>query len=143
MTSRFTADVNKWIPLLDGRINRFYQNIVAECADEGVVTPGKWGPGTPIDTGFARRSWRFGISAPKDGPAMPTKKGDIGSGQLDLSNITQLTFAQLCYLTSNCEYMPSLEFGHSQQAPQGMVRTTLAQAQSIADFVATSMLKAV
>ena len=151
MSDRFVADVESWIPKLDGRINRFYQNIVAECADQGVVTPGRWGPGTPVDTGFARRSWRFGISAPTDGPVKPNDgpKSMLGTeshgtdtgGAMDLSGIVKLTFLQPCYLTTNCEYMPSLEFGHSKQAPAGMVRTVLAQAQQIADFVASSMLR--
>lgn len=57
-------------------------------------------PGTPIDLGTARAGWTF------------EKVGD---------DETELRFR----FANNVEYIVFLEFGHSQQAPQGFVRITL------------------
>lgn len=127
--------------MLDKRLRRFYQHVVAEVADQGLVTPGQWGPGTPIDYSFARRSWRFGIDRPVAGPVMPEREGDIGPAPLDLGKVTDLNLASAAYLTSDCAYMGELEYGHSQQAPNGMIRTTLNSAQQIVNHVLSMMQK--
>lgn len=57
---------------------------------------------TPVDTGRARAGW--GLS---------------------------MTGTHTAVISNNVEYIIPLEFGHSKQSPNGMVRVTIAEFQSI------------
>ena len=88
--------------------------------------------GTPVDTGFARASWWKNINqvGTHPDPPVPVEKGQkvvsSGRGQMPLG---KLKLTDKAYLANNAKYILALEYGHSQgQAPQGMVRITLAEA---------------
>ena len=130
----FVATVRGWKGMVTRDLDAAYRGIVATTAVGGVVTPGRYGPGTPIRTGFARSSWRFGLGAPVDGPSVPKYEGWVAP-PLDLGALDRMTILDKAFLTSDCVYMGPLEFGHSQQAPVGMIRTTLMQVQEIANEV--------
>ena len=83
---------------------------------------------TPVDTGFARAGW------------FPTVNGQPGLGQGAV--VAEVSFSGLKIgdrlgLASNVEYIVGLEYGHSAQAPEGMVRVTVMQWQAIVAEVAT------
>ncbi len=63
--------------------------------------------GTPIDSGDARKSWK------DNGPLVIGKRYEYLSRHAD------------------CPYMRPLEYGHSQQAPRGMVRINVIKWRSI------------
>jgi len=67
---------------------------------------------TPVDTGFARAAWWQSV-------------GSVGSGNAPPVGFTT---ADSVFFANNAQYIERLEYGHSQQAPQGMVRITLAEA---------------
>lgn len=72
---------------------------------------------TPIDTGFARSSWWMSL-------------GETGSpGQV----VTSATLGDVIRVANGAEYIVPLEYGHSAQAPNGMVRVTLARWPAIVD----------
>lgn len=50
-----------------------------------------------------------------------------------LSQVQALTIGQTAYIVNNLPYAVPLEYGHSTQAPSGMVRVTLANFQRIVD----------
>jgi hypothetical protein len=68
---------------------------------------------TPIDTGNAINGWWKAVGQ------VATSAG----GTLD-----KLTIKDDAFLSNNVEYIQRLEYGHSQQAPDGMVRLTIAEA---------------
>lgn len=84
---------------------------------------------TPVDEGFAKGSWTAGINktslAFNDSNGIPTPQIKAESKRFKLGD----TF----YLLSNLVYMPKLEYGSSQQAPQGMVRRAIDNFQSNLD----------
>lgn len=94
-----------------------------------VVVGGPYSVGTPVDTGAARDSWtmvRQGeLARPfvRDGPIRDNSGEAVLAQSLDVLNGSEW-FATVA-LASSCPYMPRLERGWSQQAPAGMVRTTL------------------
>jgi nitroimidazol reductase NimA-like FMN-containing flavoprotein (pyridoxamine 5'-phosphate oxidase superfamily) len=47
--------------------------------------------------------------------------------------VQSLTIGQTAYLVNNLPYAVPLEYGHSKQAPGGMVRITLARFQQVVD----------
>ena len=50
-----------------------------------------------------------------------------------VSAVSDFTAGQVAYLVNNLPYAIPLEYGHSQQAPGGMVRITVARFQQIVD----------
>lgn len=82
---------------------------------------------SPVDTGRFRNNWMATIGRPSN---KMTEQVDP-SGTKAITESAQLLFkfemGQTFYLTNNLPYSHRLEYGYSQQAPGGMVRTTLAE----------------
>lgn len=91
---------------------------------------------TPVDTGRARANWMASV----DAPAVGTKdfEGDAGSGiqapsesagsvaSIGLGQqAVKLATGRVFWLSNNLPYIERLEYGHSKQSPQGMVRLTI------------------
>ena len=91
-------------------------------------------PRTPIDTGWARANWVSSIGRPVieevDRTGSPEQvqaanakqaasRAGLATYRLDLGNT---------YVSNNVPYIQRLEDGHSQQAPTGFVRASLAAA---------------
>ena len=82
---------------------------------------------SPVDTGRFRNNWMATIGQPSK--AMTDKVDPNGTkAQADAANLAlKFEMGQTFYLTNNLPYSHRLEYGYSQQAPGGMVRTTLAE----------------
>lgn len=83
--------------------------------------------------GRFRSNWQFSIGTPAEG----TLERLDASGATTLAKlklqVEQLTLGQTAYLVNNLPYGIALEYGHSTQAPHGMVRVTLTHFQQIVD----------
>lgn len=82
---------------------------------------------TPVDTGALRGSWRTQVGSP-NAADIPIEDA---SGSIPLSEnvsvINKLEMDQTAFLSNGLHYVEFIEFdGHSNQAPQGMVRKNLA-----------------
>lgn len=83
---------------------------------------------TPIDTGWARKNWVCSVGAPASG-----QNGD-GSAEQVLATIPQQA-GSVVYFTNNVPYIQKLEYDqHSKQAPNGMVRVSVARFESLDAF---------
>jgi hypothetical protein len=75
---------------------------------------------TPVDTGRARGNWQCTIGAPFVG------QDDTGSDEQIQRTIPRHS-GSVVYLTNNVPYIGRLEYdAHSRQAPNGMVRVSVA-----------------
>lgn len=123
-----------------------------------IQSGGRYSPGTPIDTGFARANWHGGIGA--EGPA-PTGT-DVAASQAQLAETAQAAkVGDVVILANNAPYINRLEFGfigtdslgrfftgfgprsvggRSSQAPEGFVRLALMHVQDIGDEVAAHVM---
>lgn len=109
-----------------------YMDDVAEKLDIAVevvarkLTIDAWGKlvkRTPVDTGRARASWAISVSEPYAGP--PPLPGQ--HGMPSEPGVAEIDGTTAIFITSNLPYMEALENGHSGQAPNGMVRITVAE----------------
>jgi len=96
---------------------------------------------TPVDTGRARGGWQIsgsGMSGGETGALdnTPTGSENQGWGGADTSGLTDDSGA---FIFNNVVYIIPLEYGHSKQAPQGMVRLTVAEFQQIVAAAAASV----
>lgn len=91
---------------------------------------------TPVDTGNARVNWELGVDAV--GNTVATATTVEGENQISqqaflvgLGELAKFKPGQTIYITNNVNYIEYLEEGSSQQAPQGMVKITALEFQSI------------
>jgi len=83
--------------------------------------------------GRFRGNWQFSIDTPAEGVLDQVDLvGSVTLAKLKLQ-VEQLTIGQTAYIVNNLIYSVPLEYGHSKQAPGGMVRITLARFQQIVD----------
>lgn len=86
---------------------------------------------SPVDTGRFRNNWLASVGH------MATITTDIvdKSGQAAIARATTAVgtarMGQRIYLSNSLPYARALEYGHSRQAPQGMVRITVAEYEAV------------
>jgi hypothetical protein len=90
----------------------------AQTTAEAVVIGNAFGPGTPLDTGFLRASFRVAKTSPNDGPSVrpPTpgrKDGDpaIYPNTVDTAAAAAAQLGDRVYVTTMAEYATYLEAG--------------------------------
>jgi len=79
---------------------------------------------TPVDTGTARTSWIPTLGYYSNNT---TERSSLNEVQQVAFNDLNKTF----YLINNLPYIKRLEYGWSKQAPQGMVRLSIAEFQQV------------
>ena len=86
---------------------------------------------SPVDTGRFRMNWMASGSAPSSGTTDATDK----SGNIAIGNATSFVLKDTDWreftLANNLPYAQRLEYGWSQQAPAGMVRTNVSRFQQL------------
>lgn len=90
---------------------------------------------SPVDTGRFRLNWNFTVdyidpSTNKEAAASKSASANIAIGKLK-SSIKFFDMGTTFYMTNNLPYAIPLEYGHSQQAPSGMVRLGVKQFNEI------------
>jgi hypothetical protein len=83
--------------------------------------------------GRFRGNWQFSIDTPAEGALdQVDPSGNVTIAVLR-AQVQALTIGQTAYIVNNLPYAVPLEYGHSKQAPGGMVRVTLARFQQIVE----------
>lgn len=76
---------------------------------------------TPVDTGAAKGNWQASVGQPKIG--ILDQQDPAGEKAIaDAIKAIPDEAGSVVYLSNNLPYINRLEYGHSDQAPQGMVR---------------------
>lgn len=156
---QFLGELTQWQEQVREKADLLPQ-AVAQTVFNEVSSGGKYGPGTPVDTGFARSSWDGGVGAIPNNPAAGSPEE---AEARTLAAIATAKAGDTIYLSNNAPYIGVLEYGgypqpvkrgtrnkqasgftqfeiksvggYSYQAPRGMVRVVLAQAQAVVDEV--------
>lgn len=96
---------------------------------------------SPVDTGRFRGNWQVAIgNIPAGTLEIDDKAGTVSIGKVQ-AEVLGLEVGQTIYLINNLPYAQKLEFGHSKQAPSGMIRITVQRWQPIVDAVALQLSK--
>lgn len=120
----FKAALGRFTRKANGRADTALRALALECLSRVVQR-------TPVDTGRARGGWTVGIGAPKAGGDRldPVGNETINAGAATIENARA---TDSVYITSNVPYIRRLEYeGHSPQAPNGMVRITVMELQTM------------
>lgn len=81
--------------------------------------------------GRFRGNWMFSIGAPDSETTEEVDPSGAKSTARIVAGAIEFKAGDTCYITNSLGYAIPLEFGHSTQAPGGMVRITVARFQQI------------
>jgi hypothetical protein len=84
---------------------------------------------TPVDTGRARGNWQTTLGDPATGTLETTDPGGNQTIARGSNTVTTADPFSVIWLSNNLPYIERLEDGYSQQAPNGMVSTTVTEIQ--------------
>ncbi|MFA0813359.1 hypothetical protein [Microbulbifer epialgicus] len=84
---------------------------------------------TPVDTGRARGNWQTTIGTHAQSSSLRLDRSGAEAQTEVIKNVGGLD--NVNYLINNLPYIQPLEYGHSKQAPAGMVRRNVLRIQSI------------
>ena len=116
--SNFSKNIRQWVEKTKSNGDKFVRNFCQDLFNEVIVK-------TPVDTGFARNHWFTSVNT--------ATLGDSSNSQAQaVQALAGVKIGDVIYLSNNAAYIRRLEYGWSQQAPNGMVRVALSRADVIA-----------
>ncbi|WBA79555.1 hypothetical protein [Endozoicomonas sp. GU-1] len=80
---------------------------------------------TPVDEGRLRANWQATTDNPATGQLDIYDENGGGTVALAVKTVNQSNNDQVLYLVNNLPYALAIEYGHSDQAPKGMVRRNM------------------
>ena len=93
---------------------------------------------TPVDTGMARGNWQVSAGAPVTVQIADGDKSGTATLSKSESGVLSWSCQGSLFMVNNLPYIGKLEYGSSKQAPQGMVRLTMAEMQAWAQSAGNS-----
>lgn len=135
----FMSTVDAWVQKTEKRMTAVFRESTQRVTEIMIN-------GVPVDTGFARASVQASLSEMP--PVIEGSRGQEGqSYPLDFGQITTtIASAELgdtIHVGFTASYAPYLEFGHSDQAPNGFVRIAAEQwPQIVAEVTAEAKSRA-
>lgn len=127
MSDTFASDLRKFAEATGKSLDATCRGVAIKWFSSTVMS-------TPVDTGRLRGNWML----TRDNPAGGISARLDPSGAAVLSDITLHVggVGTVNYLTNNLPYAEAIEYGHSKQAPEGMVRVNFARIKGIISNVA-------
>jgi hypothetical protein len=146
---KFGLDVRNWVKKAKGNADQVLRATVIGLLNNVVVrspvgNPDLWesGKGPPGYVGGRfRGSWQVTVGAPADGQVSdidPAGSATIIKAQATINGVS---CGPPVYIVNNLPYAIPLEYGHSKQAPLGMVRLATKEFQRIVNEAARSLPK--
>jgi hypothetical protein len=94
---------------------------------------------SPVDTGRFRGNWQIEIAVPAAAALERFDRAGQGTILAETQKLLAYRLGQTITMRNNVPYSVRLEYGYSKQAPTGMVRITIAEAQMRADRISAGM----
>lgn len=123
----FVADIGRWIDKAHRNGDAVMRQACQQASIDVIMH-------TPVDTGNAAGGWFALINS--RGFQKSSYGHDLGitaALQDALPQAAKVKWGDVFFLGNNVEYILPLEYGHSKQAPSGMVRVTVARLPAIVE----------
>ncbi len=130
----FAAQLQAFGELVQEEADEVFQ-IVATEVGQSVINL------TPVDTGRALSNWNAGINSPDDVYRETEDPLDSKTSARLAGEFKALKFGDTAFITNATPHVPFLEYGSSTQAPNGMIRITLARFNNIVQDAVSRVVK--
>jgi hypothetical protein len=116
----FEDVISRWVEETQLKIDDTLQDIVL-LIGKNLITL------SPVDTGLFKGNWQLSIGTGTNSSLL--RHDPTGSAALSdlLVNVRSFTVGQIAYIQNHLTYGYDLEYGSSQQAPDGVLRVTEAR----------------
>jgi hypothetical protein len=132
--SSFELDISRFVAKAKGNIDLVIRKIALDIFTRVILK-------SPVDTGRFRGNWQVAIeSIPSGTLALDDKTGTATIAKATATTLG-LRAGQMITLVNNLAYARALEYGHSKQAPAGMVRLTLQEFGAVVTKAASEVPK--
>lgn len=141
----FTLDIQRFVDKANGNLDLVVRKIALDLFLRVIEK-------SPVDTGRFKSNWQVAIGSIPNGTIELSKdvshnehgkERELGkeargsfAGTASISRVQAevlgLKAGDVIYLVNNLAYSRALEYGHSKQAPSGMVRTTVQEFGAVA-----------
>lgn len=130
----FELDIQKFVAKAKGNIDIVIRKIALDLFRRVIMK-------SPVDTGRFKGNWQVAIgSIPAGVLAIDDKTGSATISKMTAA-VLGLKAGQVIYLVNNLEYALPLEYGHSKQAPAGVVRITVQEYPQVVSKAANEVPK--
>lgn len=116
----FVLDIQRFVDKANGNVDLVVRKVALDLFRRVIMK-------SPVDTGRFKGNWQVAIGAiPAGTIEVDDKSGAVSIARVDAA-VLGLRAGDVIYLVNNLEYARALEYGHSKQAPGGMVRLSVAE----------------
>jgi hypothetical protein len=130
----FGDDVAKWTAKTEVKIETAIRKIAIDVFAEVIMM-------SPVDTGRFRGNWQVAIGSVPTGTLELDDKAGTATLSAAQAKALELKAGQTIFLVNNLPYAEALEYGHSEQAPGGMIRLTVQRWKPIVEAVGRELSK--
>lgn len=124
LSGSFAAQLQQFSIKTQEKMDAVFQDIVIEIGESVIML-------SPVDTGRFKGNWQLTIDAPSNQSLINYDKQGFATLERLVNVANTLEIGQKAFIVNNLRYAIPLEYGHSDQAPSGVVRVTLARFQQI------------
>jgi hypothetical protein len=124
--AEFSLAIDKWVAKAKGNADLVVRKVALDMFTRVILR-------SPVLTGRFRGNWQVTIGQPATGTVDTEDKSGAATVSKAASGVMQAKAGDVVWLTNNLPYALTLEYGHSKQAPSGMVRITVQEFQSVVD----------
>jgi hypothetical protein len=128
------GDVSKWTAKTEAKIETAIRKIAIDVFAEVIMM-------SPVDEGRFRGNWQVAIGSIPTGTLEIDDKEGTATLNKAQAEALGLKAGQTIFLVNNLPYAEALEYGHSQQAPGGMIRLTVQRWKPIVEAVGRELSK--
>lgn len=130
----FSLDIQRFVDKAKGNVDLVVRKISLDMFRRVIMK-------SPVDTGRFKGNWQVAIGSIPAGTLEVNDK----TGTATIARVTAATLGlqagETIYLVNNLEYARALEYGHSKQAPAGMVRISVAEYPGVVNKAASEVNK--
>lgn len=134
MSSVFEVQIAEFVKRAKGNVDLVVRKIALDMFRRVVMK-------SPVDTGRFKGNWQCAIGSVPTGVLKINDKDGTATMSRVQAAVMGLEAGQTIYLVNNLPYARPLEYGWSQQAPAGMVRTTIAEFNAVVNKAANEVPK--
>jgi hypothetical protein len=132
--SVFSAQIAEFVAKAKGNADLVVRKVALEMFSRVIQK-------SPVDTGRFKGNWQVAIGSLPAGTLEINDKGGTATIARVTATALGVKAGDVIYLVNNLEYALPLEYGHSKQAPSGMVRLTILEFNGIVSQAAASVPK--
>lgn len=134
MGTIFSADIQKFIDKAKGNLDLVVRKVSLDMFRKVIVK-------SPVDTGRFKGNWQVAIGSIPAGTLEIDDKGGTATIAKVTAEALNMKAGDVIYLVNNLPYARALEYGHSKQAPAGMVRITIEEFNAAVNKAASEVPK--